>query len=118
MNQSPSVFAIYAPMFLMIAVAGLLASLFFAGATFLGGKLKVTREKMRADKVDLIMGFSGLDETLGQTIHARRAYTMDDIVWGAQFANVLTMLPDGTREIDYRVFHEIERQELPAGFGP
>lgn len=79
---------------------------------------KATREKMRADKVDLIMGFSGLDETLGQTIHARRAYTMDDIVWGAQFANVLTMLPDGTREIDYRVFHEIERQELPAGFGP
>ncbi len=45
-NESSSVFALYAPMFLMIAVAGLLASLFFAGATFLGGKLKQTREKM------------------------------------------------------------------------
>lgn len=79
---------------------------------------RTTLAKMRADKVDLIMAFSGLDETLGQTIHARRAYSMDDIVWGGQFANVLTMLPDGTREIDYRVFHEIEPQSLPPGFGP
>ena len=31
--------ATYAPMFLMIAVASLLAGLFFTGATFLGGKV-------------------------------------------------------------------------------
>ena len=35
----------YGPMFMMIGVAGLLASLFFLGATFLGKK-KPTREKM------------------------------------------------------------------------
>ena len=38
--------ATYAPMFLMIAVASLLAGLFFTGATFLGGKVNKTREKM------------------------------------------------------------------------
>src|SRR5262245_26496812 len=37
----------YGPMFMMIAVAGLLAGLFFTGATFLGGKLKKTPEKMK-----------------------------------------------------------------------
>jgi NADH-quinone oxidoreductase subunit A len=37
----------YAPMFLTIAVACLLAGLFFTGATFLGGKLKRTPEKMK-----------------------------------------------------------------------
>lgn len=37
----------YAPMFLMIATAVALAALFFTGATFLGGKLKKTPEKMK-----------------------------------------------------------------------
>ena len=37
----------YLPMFLMIAVAIILAGLFFTGATFLGGKLEKTPEKMK-----------------------------------------------------------------------
>lgn len=37
----------YAPMFLMIATAVALAALFFTGATFLGGKLNKTPEKMK-----------------------------------------------------------------------
>ena len=37
----------YAPMFLMIATATLLACLFFAGATFLGGKPKPSPEKFK-----------------------------------------------------------------------
>ena len=36
----------YAPMFLMMAVAALLAGLFFVGASYLGGKVNETREKM------------------------------------------------------------------------
>lgn len=36
----------YAPMFMMIAVAASLAGLFFIGASFLGGKVNKTREKM------------------------------------------------------------------------
>ena len=39
--------ATYAPMFLMLTVAALVAGAFFVGATFLGGKLKVTPEKMK-----------------------------------------------------------------------
>jgi NADH-quinone oxidoreductase subunit A len=38
--------ATYAPMFMMMGVGVLLAGLFFLGATFLGGKLKKTEEKM------------------------------------------------------------------------
>lgn len=37
----------YAPMFLMILTAAALAGLFFTGATFLGGKLNKTPEKMK-----------------------------------------------------------------------
>jgi NADH-quinone oxidoreductase subunit A len=46
MPSSQSLFTIYAPVLLILAVAGLLAGLFFTGATFLGGKLKKTPEKM------------------------------------------------------------------------
>jgi NADH-quinone oxidoreductase subunit A len=38
--------ATYAPMFLMMAVAAVLALLFFLGATFLGGPMKKTEEKL------------------------------------------------------------------------
>ncbi len=37
----------YLPMFLMIATSVILAVLFFTGATFLGGKLNKTPEKMK-----------------------------------------------------------------------
>jgi NADH-quinone oxidoreductase subunit A len=36
----------YAPVFLMLAFASLLAGLFFTGATYLGGKKRPTKEKM------------------------------------------------------------------------
>jgi len=39
--------ATYAPMFLLLGAAVTLAVLFFLGATYLGGKLKVTEEKMK-----------------------------------------------------------------------
>lgn len=39
--------ATYAPMFLMIGIATLLAVAFFTGASFLGGKLDKTPDKMK-----------------------------------------------------------------------
>src|SRR5260221_13303270 len=37
----------YAPLFLMLAVAALVTAAFFVGATFLGGKVNKTAEKMK-----------------------------------------------------------------------
>jgi inward rectifier potassium channel len=71
-------------------------------------------EAMRQDKVDLIVAFDGLDQTRGQQIYTRYAYAMDDIIWNAQFKDVLQIQPDGTREVDYTNFHEIvEFEKLP-----
>ena len=41
-----SLISTYGPMFMMMTAAALLASLFWVGATYLGGKLKQTPEKM------------------------------------------------------------------------
>jgi inward rectifier potassium channel len=63
-------------------------------------------ERLRALDAEIFLTFTGLDEAMGQ-IHARHAYRLDDIVPNARFADVMTILPDGTRQIDYRHFHEV-----------
>jgi len=63
--------------------------------------------RLRRDGGQLFVVVSGLDETVGQTITARWSYTVDEIVPDAKFADVLTMLPEGIRQIDYRVFHDV-----------
>jgi inward rectifier potassium channel len=61
----------------------------------------------------LFLSLSGMDETVSQTVHARYVYSLDDIVWDARFADVLNVLPDGTREINYHNFHKVvTREEL------
>jgi inward rectifier potassium channel len=75
-------------------------SLFWGGA----GSL----EKLRAQQAELYLAFTGLDETIGQAVHARHRYKLDDIVWNARFVDVLTIESDGTRTIDYASFHDVE----------
>ena len=64
-------------------------------------------ERLRKQEAELYLSLTGFDETIGQTIHARHGYALDDIAINARFADVLRILPDGTREIDYRKFHDL-----------
>jgi inward rectifier potassium channel len=73
---------------------------FWGGATAL--------EKLREQRADIYLAFTGLDETSGQTIHARHRYQLEDIVWNARHADVLTIEADGTRTIDFSTFHDVE----------
>jgi len=68
-------------------------------------------ERLRAQQAEIYLGLTGLDETIGQTIHVRKQYTLDEIVPGARFADVLTIDENGRRIIDYRKFHDVV--ELP-----
>jgi inward rectifier potassium channel len=73
---------------------------------FWGGQDAIDR--LRRQDASIYMAFTGLDETIGQPIHARHVYRLDDIVWNARHANVLTVEPDGTRIVDYAPFHDVE----------
>lgn len=63
-------------------------------------------KRLRETESEIYLSLQGLDETIAQTVHARHAYTLDDIEWNARFKDVIAILPDGTRQIDYRDFHE------------
>jgi inward rectifier potassium channel len=67
-----------------------------------------TAESLRAKDIDLVASVTGLDETLGQTVHARHAWTPDQVLFGHHFADVLVPVADGRRAIDYRRFHDVE----------
>jgi inward rectifier potassium channel len=57
---------------------------------------------------ELFLTFSGTDETTGQTIHARHAYSVADIQQDMVFEDIITVLPDGTREMNYANFHKVK----------
>jgi inward rectifier potassium channel len=61
----------------------------------------------------LLVSLTGLDETIAQQVHARYTYELADFVWGARFADVLSVDAEGTRVIDYASFHEVV-PEKPA----
>ena len=67
-----------------------------------------TRESIAASAPELIVSIVGLDETFSQTVHGRHTFQLDEIVWGARFADVLVLHPDGSRSIDYDRFDDIE----------
>jgi inward rectifier potassium channel len=64
-------------------------------------------EALEQSGLRIMVSVSGLDEHLGQTIHARHAYGPADVVFGARFADILQMGPDGSAVIDYRRFHDL-----------
>lgn len=63
--------------------------------------------RLRDTGAQLFLTITGTDETIGQTVHARYAYTIDDIHWDRRFVDVLQVRPDGTRIIDYTKFSDV-----------
>jgi inward rectifier potassium channel len=72
-----------------------------------------TARSLREKGVDLVASVTGLDETLAQTIHARHAWSPQEILWDHRFVDVLSRLPDGRQAIDYRRFHDVEPNGAP-----
>jgi inward rectifier potassium channel len=71
-------------------------------------------EKLREQRGEIFLTFTGLDETIAAQIHARYRYGVDDVMENARFADILQILPDGTRVLDYENFHEIVRAPAKA----
>lgn len=66
-----------------------------------------TDETLRHNHSELLVLFTGHHEAFAQNVHARHAYSCDEIVWGGRFMDVFTTLPDGSRALDLTHFHEI-----------
>lgn len=66
----------------------------------------ITQQKMIEDEMEILVIFTGIDETVSQTIHARHSYIPDETIWNARFVDILTRTSEGKRCIDYSKFHD------------
>jgi len=73
--------------------------------SFLYGK---SAESLRDLKLEIFVSLTGLDGTFSQTIHDRHSYMADEILWGRRFKDILGVLPDGRRGVNYQAFHDTE----------
>ncbi len=75
--------------------------------------LRQTAASLEAAEAEVIVTFSGYDEALTRMIYARHVYPAKRIRSGARFREIVTVLPDGTRQVDYRRFHDVVEVEPP-----
>ena len=73
----------------------------------------VTPQAFAEGLMEVLVTFTGWDETLAQTIFARQSYVASELRWNHHFRDVIRITAEGRREIDYARFHETD--ELPAG---
>lgn len=66
-----------------------------------------TAESLAASDAEVIVTLTGFDEGLTRVIHARHAYPAERIRWNARFQEIVTVLPGGARQLDYRRFHGV-----------
>ena len=66
-----------------------------------------THESLVPSAPEIVVSITGLDQTFSQTVHARHSFRLEEIIWGARFADVLKIKPDGSRYIDFAHFDDI-----------
>ena len=72
----------------------------------------VTPQAFAEGLMEVLVTFTGWDETLAQTIFARQSYVASELRWNHHFRDVIRITAEGRREIDYARFHETDA--LPA----
>ena len=65
-------------------------------------------DSLNAAATVFILSLSGTDVTTGQMLMARNEYPSTAIRWNQSFRDVLEVDDDGTLQIDYRKFNEVE----------
>lgn len=68
----------------------------------------VTAEVFTEGMMEILVTFTGWDETLAQTIYARQSYVGSELRWNHRFLDVIRLSADGSRQVDYAKFHETE----------
>lgn len=68
----------------------------------------MTAEDLTAAEIELLVTVTGLEETLGQTVHARASYVADEIRLGQRYVDIFGITDDGKRGIDYAKFDTTE----------
>jgi inward rectifier potassium channel len=67
-----------------------------------------TRESLEASRADLVASLVGIEEATAQMVHARYAWKAVDILVEHRFVDIVVLMDDGRRALDYARFHDVE----------
>ncbi len=62
----------------------------------------------------IILSFTGVDDTMLQTVHARQLYNAEDLRFGARFADMIDGSTPGMLVIDHAQMDELVAEETPG----
>ena len=68
----------------------------------------ITPEHLTEWDAAFIVSVVGMDETSGQTVHARHSYAAGNIRWGERFVDIIEVMPDGTRRMHFSRFNDTQ----------
>ncbi len=69
-------------------------------------------DRLREQGVNIVVSLNGIDEDFSQPIHSYHTYTVDDIIEGHRFVDILSRPDEDVLQIDYRGFHKTEPVHL------
>ena len=67
-----------------------------------------TAQTLEAEQAELVITVAGLDETMGQTIHARHSYQWDEVLWNYRFVDIFARADRFITELDMDRFNDVE----------
>jgi len=67
-----------------------------------------TAESLESAGAIINLTLSGTDETTGQELMARHAYSAKSIHWNHTFRDIISMTQEGLDQFDYSKFHDVE----------
>ena len=69
---------------------------------------QLTKEDLEKMEGEVVISFTGSDETFVQTVQARHSYSPREILFDHRFLDIISIGADGNRLIDYRKLHDTE----------
>jgi len=75
---------------------------------------KTNAPALREQNTNIVVTFTGIDDSLAAPVHSRYLWTWNDIVFDHRFVDMLRVDIDGTRYLDLGPIHETEPLTSPA----
>jgi inward rectifier potassium channel len=66
----------------------------------------MTAADIAASDMNFVVNISGLDETSAQIVHARYPFSSENLRFGHEYVDIVTIDEDGMRRIDYAKLHD------------
>jgi inward rectifier potassium channel len=66
-----------------------------------------TSQQILDGKVNLTVAISGIDDTLNDTVHARRSYQPEQFKFGYRFVDIISFQDGGPPLMDFGKFHQV-----------